>query len=478
MLSKLFVASTVVATTLPTTEARPNSRRHVLLILADDMGLTDIGYADSDFHTPTLDSLANDGIRLDKMYVESTCAPTRASLLTGRHTNKVGLHDGAMPPGDVRTLSHEYPLLSEVLQNDGYRTVGIGKWHLGSHTVADTPTERGFDEFFGNYQGAVDYYDHDIGLQCNSQNPINPDQYPPSYGSNCYILNGIDVNDNGVPQPQLEGQYYTDVLAAKAVEKINSHHGNDELFMYLAPTAPHAPMQPSLPYLQLCPATATMPEGSAKQVLCAMMASVDHMVADVLSALESKDMLDETLILFSSDNGGVNYFGSSNGGLRGQKGDVFEGGVRAPAFINHAKMKKKTKGSTYDGLVHITDFFTTITEFAGLDDVSSDGQSLLKDNGKKLSNKFDRDHVIFSAAGEYFENNAAVIFTQDTKHFKYAISPEVFSYIAGYTNSWELGESEGPFLFDLSNDPLETTNLFSDPAFAAAVQTGKYIVIL
>lgn len=483
MFSKLCVATSALVAVLTTVNAKEN---HILVIVADDQGFSDIGYRDSDFHTPTLDRLASTGIRLDRMYVESTCSPTRASLLTGKNVNKLSLQDGPLVPGEERILPHNFQLLPQLLRDyKGYRTVGIGKWHLGQTVKADTPTERGFDEFFGNYQGATDFFEHDIGLQCNSGNPVNPDSFPASYGSNCYSINGVDINDNGKPLTQAEhaGLYYTDILAAKAVEKIRAHDDDESLFMYLAPTAPHAPMQATSEYFAHCAATPTMSDGSYKQTLCAMMAGIDSMVSDVLDELEAKDMLEDTLILYLSDNGGVKSFGSSNGGFRGEKGSLLEGGVRVPAFINYAQFHKSVVGTSYDGLFHVNDLFATVASYAGLPGSvisQSDGKPFLKSNGKKVDNSFTRDEVVFGIGGSYFNNAGGVVFKHDDGHlYKYVVSPQSIAYVAGYVDSYVPGVDDGAFLYDLTVDPIESTNLATSVAAdkLSAQLSGKCVVI-
>jgi arylsulfatase A-like enzyme len=482
MISKLCIASTL-ATILTTVNGAKN---HVLLIVADDQGFSDIGYRDSDFYTPTLDRLASTGIRLDRMYVESTCSPTRASLLTGKNINKLSLQDGAIIQGEGRTLPLNFQLLPQLLRDyKGYRTVGIGKWHLGQTLKADTPTERGFDEFFGNYQGGIDYFDHDVGYQCNSANPVDPDGLPANWGSNCYAINGVDINDNGKPLTQAEhaGLYYTDMLAAKAVEKIRAHDEEHHLFMYLAPTAPHAPLQATSEYFAHCAATPTMSDGSRKQILCAMMAGVDSVVSNVLDELEAKDMLKDTLIMYLSDNGGVNSFGSSNGGLRGQKGSLFEGGVRVPAFINYEQFHQSVIGTSYDGLFHVNDLFATIASYAGLPASvisQSDGKAFLQSNGKKRDNSFQRDAVVFGIGGPYLNNPGGVVLKDTDGHiYKYVVSPDSIAFAATFVDTYVPGIDDGAFLFDLTADPFETTNLATSIAAnkRSAQLTGKFVVI-
>lgn len=130
-----------------------NKFPHILLIVADDQGKGDVGYEDNSFFSPTIDKLAMDGLNLDRMYSATTCSPTRGALLTGKYINNIGLQDGAYIPGENRTLSLAFKLLPEYLKEVGYKTMGIGKWHLGMNKENELPHRRGFDEWFGNLQG-------------------------------------------------------------------------------------------------------------------------------------------------------------------------------------------------------------------------------------------------------------------------------------------------------------------------------------
>jgi arylsulfatase A-like enzyme len=141
--------------------------------------------------------------------------------------------------------------------------------------------------------------------------------------------------------------------------------------MYLAPTTPHAPLQAPLKYIELYKGISSINHDVVDELrvlVCAMVAAMDQMVSDVLDALEAKNMLENTLIFYLSDNGGVTNFGSSNLGYSGKKGSFFEGGVRVPSFVSGNPISSSSElcGSTYDGMVHVTDLFATICTIAGM----------------------------------------------------------------------------------------------------------------
>lgn len=212
-----------------------------------------------------------------------------------------------------------------------------------------------------------------MGLDCNCDNPQDPDIFPSSWGSNCYAINGFDLNDNGRPAIEYstkEPTYYPDLLMSKAVEMIENHSNNSHpLFMYLAPTTPHAPLQAPQKYIQLCQNVSSNNydiRDDLRMMVCAMVAAMDNIVAQVLDALKKKNMLDDTIIFYLSDNGGVTMFGSSNLEYNGQKGSFFEGGVRVPSFVSGKLItQSKLSGSTSNAIAHVTDIYATICTIAG-----------------------------------------------------------------------------------------------------------------
>jgi arylsulfatase A-like enzyme len=244
-------------------------------------------------------------------------------------------------------------------------------------TIAEMPLSRGFDEYFGTLNGALDFMTLEIGNQCNSGNPSNPDDLPILWGSNCYAINGFDVNDNGRPaiEYQQESKHYTRVLGEKAVEKILQHNSSSTdkpLFLYLAPTAPHSPLEVTGEEANRCHISPPYPPyemshdpTNRRELICQLMAGVDDMIGAVVDALIEKEMFDNTLIFYLSDNGGVKLFGSTNSYLRGQKGSYYEGGVRVPFFVSGPLLSKEVRGMTTDQLVYLTDLYATVASVAG-----------------------------------------------------------------------------------------------------------------
>eukprot|EP01035_Chromulina_nebulosa_P040100 gene40100-54213_t len=343
------------------------SPKHVVVILTDDQGLHDIGYNNPAFNTPTLDALKANGLNLGKYYTSSNCSPARSSLMTGLSAQKAGNGDGAFIPfSQYDTLNSSLQLLPQYLKTLDYRTVGIGKWHLGGTSVSGLPTNRGFDEWFGILGGGADEFTHRIGVGCNSANPVRPDKLPPIFTSNCLFNNGYDLFDgNKVDTSELnKHEYLMHLIGRRAVDEVLEHDTTKPLFLYLALTAPHTPLQVPSQYLSRCPNIVTPPAVAARVpdgslLICAMMAVVDDLVYNVTEALKQKGMYENTLILYASDNGGVSAFRSNNGPYRGQKASFFEGGIRVPAFISGVPVQS-IKGQSYNDLATVMDLTVTI----------------------------------------------------------------------------------------------------------------------
>jgi arylsulfatase A-like enzyme len=282
-------------------EPQPN----IVLILADDMGYADFGLQGcKDVPTPHIDSLAAKGIRFTDGYVSCpVCAPTRAGLMTGRYQQRFGFETN---PGPEAYADENFGLpraettMAERLKSAGYATGMVGKWHLGYKRELQ-PTERGFDEFFGFLSGANNYLsDKRRGA---SRNPI--------------LRGSREVQ---------ERDYLTDAFGREAVAFIERHHDNP-FFLYLAFNAVHAPLEPPEESLQRFAGI----KDDKRRTFAAMLAALDDNVGRVLEALRRKNLEENTIIVFLSDNGGPTpQTTASNLPLRGVKGQVFEGGIRVP----------------------------------------------------------------------------------------------------------------------------------------------------
>lgn len=308
-----FVRSAVAVTALSTMPegllSPPRPRPNILFILADDLGYGDLScYGRPDYRTPHLDRLAEQGVRLTNAYAAApVCTPTRCAFITGRYPARVAV--GLEEPltwrkniGDRLGLSPDHPTIASLLKGNGYETALVGKWHLG-YPSRFGPIQSGFDHFFGIMSGGVDYFTHKDGVG-------EPDLY-----------------ENKVPVERVG--YITDLLTERAVQFI-SQRRNQPFYLSLHYTAPHWPWEGPGDE-KVSRTLASLVEGGSLKAYASMMKSLDDGIGRVLKALSAAKLDRETLIFFTSDNGGERF--SYNWPFTGQKLDLHEGGVRVPAIV-------------------------------------------------------------------------------------------------------------------------------------------------
>lgn len=359
---------------------------NVVFILVDDLGWADLGcYGSSFYDTPNLDQLATQSIRFTNAYAASpVCSPTRAAIMTGRHPVRVGITDWIpgmtvanashallIAPEDLHNLPLEEVTLAEVFKEKGYRTFYAGKWHLGE-TEATWPRAQGFDENRG-------------GNQMGSPTFPGGNGYYAPYG-------------NPTLKEGPVGEYLTDRLTNESLECIESA-GNDPFFLYLAFYTVHTPIQGCNAYDDEYREKSLARPDSGKVIYrqehdgrtrvnqndykyAAMVRSMDSNVGRLISTLKEAGKYDNTVIIFTSDNGGLST--TQNGGptsvvpLRAGKGWCYEGGIRVPLLIRFPGIS--ATGATCDQPATSMDYFPTLLELAGMEprpDLHRDGKSLL-----------------------------------------------------------------------------------------------------
>lgn len=309
LISRLnFLSAQHQATNLST---QPN----VIIILVDDLGYEDVGFNGcKDIPTPNIDKIASRGVKFTNAYVSyAVCGPSRAGLITGRYQDRFGFgRNPLFAPNDPEMglpLSEE--TLAEALKKANYKSVAIGKWHLGAHEAL-RPLKRGFDDFYGFLSGGHQYF---------PENWILEDEYEVKAQFDAYHTKLL--RDNTRVE---ENEYLTDALSREAIHYIDKYK-NQPFFMYLAYNAPHAPLQATEKYLSRFEAI----KDEKRRTYAAMVSAVDDGVGGILDILEKLSLIENTIIFFLSDNGGPEKKnGSDNGILRGGKSDIFEGGIRVP----------------------------------------------------------------------------------------------------------------------------------------------------
>ena len=313
-------------------EAKPN----IIIFFTDDQGYGDVGcYGGEGFKTPNLDALASNGIRFTDFYVAaSVCTPSRGALLTGKYPKQLDLHKAVIFPYSKNGLSPVETTLPEILKEQGYSTAMIGKWHLGHANEKFMPNNHGFDSFYGvPYSNDMDrhYYKHN-----DFQSPPLP-----------YYKNNTKVAE-GLNQDQL-----TKIWTEAAVEYIHSAK-EKPFFLYVAHNMPHVPWHASEKF-----------RGSSEKGLYGdIMQEIDWSMGEIVKALKDKNKLDNTIILFTSDNGQqARKNGGNAGPLRGSKAQTWEGGMRVPGIISWpAKIPKGKVCTTPVSTMDILPTLTSITK--------------------------------------------------------------------------------------------------------------------
>ena len=299
------------------TATEGNTPPNILYIVTDDLGWKDVGYHGSDIKTPTIDALAEHGAKLEQFYAQPMCTPTRAALMTGRYPLRYGLQTAVIPQGHSYGLATDEWLLPQALKEAGYQTAIIGKWHLGHADPKFWPLQRGFDYQYGPLIGEIDYFTHKAG------------------GKVDWYRNNKVVEEEG---------YSTTLLGNDAVKLIEAHDPAKPLFLYLAFNAVHTPYQAPQSYLDRYKDI----KDPSRQAYAASATAMDEQIGRVVAALAAKKMLDNTLIVFQSDNGGTRnpmfagaitdmskvVLPADNGPYRDGKGSLYEGGTRVVAFAN------------------------------------------------------------------------------------------------------------------------------------------------
>jgi len=451
----------------PEIAARPLDQRppNIVVILADDLGYNDItahggGVAGGRVPTPNIDSIAREGVDLRQGYAgDATCAPSRAAIMTGRYATRFGFeftpapvgfsrviaamgrndlhppvfHDDVVeniPPLDNEAVPAGEITVADLLRRQGYHTLHLGKWHLGGAT-GSRPEQKGFDESLGFIPGASMYLpERDADVE-NSKQVFDP--------IDRFLWAGLPwgVQYNGSPWFAPDG-YMTDYLAGEAVTAIHANR-NRPFFLYFAPNAPHTPLQATR---EDYAALANIPDHRLR-VYAAMIRNLDRNIGRVLQALKHDNLDRNTIVIFTSDNGGAHYIGlpDINRPFRGWKATFFEGGMHVPYFIRWPGHIQP--GSNYASPVAHVDIFATAAAAAGAAmpaDRAIDGVDLMPFLSGQATGEPHKS--LFWRSGNY-----RVVLQGGWKLQSLRLPPE-------------------QFLFDLATDPTEQHNL-------AAREPGK-----
>ena len=421
---------------IPFVHCFADNRPNILLIVADDLGWNDVSYHGSEIRTPTIDRLATEGVELNRFYVHPTCSPTRSALMTGKAPLRLGI---LTPFGKNNKLG--LPLtettIAEYFKKNGYQTSLVGKWHLGRFKKEYWPTNRGFEHFYGYLTGGIGHYDHVHG-------------------------GGLDWQRNG--QTVQEEGYSTHLLTEEAIKVITNRNSSKPFFLKLCYAAPHLPNEApdtTIANYRHLPNT-------NRQLHAAMVTELDKGIQHIYETLEKEGLLENTIIWFTSDNGGLNQGAypesfknriakftklwgtplpmqflefvrvniadgaADNTPFRAGKGSVYEGGIRVPAFIYAPEILNSQK---IDRRISINDVLPSLAAAARLENFDATDLDGIN------------QWTFLSGKGEY-------ISTDYTVHGMYGKE-------AYYQDNWKLvvHSSDSLELYDLLNDPIEATDV-------------------
>jgi arylsulfatase A-like enzyme len=367
-MKRLFIVASLLFFLIMNTsnvQNREKQRPNILVIVPDDLGWSDVGYQGSEILTPNIDRLARNGKIIEQFYVMPTCTPTRVSLMTGKFPSRFGI----LAPAYGEVIDMGTPTLPSILQNAGYFTAIVGKWHLGSPPF--TPLKYGFDQSYGYFDGQIDPYTHEYKTETELTD-----------------RKSWHKNDRYLEE---EG-HVTDLLTTEAIRIIREER-NEPFFLYLAHHVPHYPLEETETYLSLYDDKPQM--HPSRKLFAASVSHLDEGIGRILKVLEETGQRENTIILFLSDNGGQKSWQSqdqyrgkyadkphlvlgNNFPLRGWKGDLYEGGIRVPGIINWQGTLQPGKVTVP---VHMTDWLPTLLEITGesFPDANNwDGESIWK----------------------------------------------------------------------------------------------------
>ena len=411
---------------------------NIVIILADDLGWNDVSYHGSEIKTPNIDKLISSGVELDRFYVQPTCSPTRAELMTGKSAMRLGI-TRPISKNQKLGLGLEEKILPQYLKELNYSTYLLGKWHLGSYIPDYFPTRRGFDYFYGYLTGGIGYWDHIHG------------------GGHDWQRNEVGLREDG---------YVTQLIKNDTLKIIDNHDFTNPIFLNVNFGAPHIPNEaPEESVLKF-----SYIENETRRIHAAMVHEMDNAIGEIIAALEKENVLKNTIVMFASDNGGLtpdvklnpsflsipkkigvcdtknrfgikifqwiceNYSGgSSNKPLPEGKMSVSEGGIRVPAVI---WWPGKFEYSKSENFITMMDVLPTILDLINYkNEIDVDGVS-------RVSSLNESDN---SESSKYVVTNII--------NDKYAVIEMPYKLITS---------ADGDQLYNILDDPSENLNIASE----------------
>jgi arylsulfatase B len=396
-------------TTLAHAKEQSQQKPNIVIVLTDDQGYGDLGvHGNPIVKTPAIDSLAKESVSLTNYHVAPTCAPTRAGLLTGRWNNRTGVWHTIMGRSMLR---ENEKTMADLLKANGYQTAMFGKWHLGDN-YPYRPHDRGFDHAYYHGGGGVGQ---------------TPDHWDNAYFDDVYSRNDIKEQASG---------FVTDVLFDEAIAYIETAKENKKpFFTYISTNAPHSPMHAPQHYADMY-ANQKLP--IKLQHFFGMITNIDDNVAKLRNYLAKENLTDNTIFIFTTDNGTSTGGTVFNAGMKGYKNSEYDGGHRVPFFIHwpKGKLAHGTKQQFITSFVDVVPTLLSLTKSTKTLNVEFDGVSLnnlVKGNTQGLENR--------------------IIFTDSQR----VLTPKKWRKSAVMTNKWRL--INGKKLYDIQTDPSQAHNV-------------------
>jgi arylsulfatase B len=333
--------------------APPAPPRHVLFVLIDDAGFSEFSYkgpmyniSGPLFPTPTLDALALAGVRLESLYTNKLCSPSRGGILSGRYAYTTGGNAEVIVDGQPDQLPTNIRTVADLLSAHGWQTSAFGKWDLGMTSWGCTPTCRGFQHFSGFYNAYNDYFSHHVG-------------------------DGLDLRSNFLPNANETGVYMTELITARVQQWITATTASAPgapTFAYVAHQAIHAPQQVPEAYISGNGCERMPADNPTRRVACGQMAAVDASMASIVATYKALGLWEDTLVVVMGDNGPNPDTGGQGWPLRGMKATLFEGGMRAAAFVSGAGLAPAVAGSVSQQFFSHVDLLPMLVQgVAGID---------------------------------------------------------------------------------------------------------------
>jgi arylsulfatase A-like enzyme len=474
---KLVVAVVAFAALAAASTSSPppaKAQPHMILILIDDMGYNDF-YDSSDLSPawPEVTKLADAGVKVNQFYTHPLCTPTRSAILTGRNTNYLGLQDGVLQPFENYSMPTDVPTLPEKLHDEGYRNYLVGKWHLGYYTNDTTPQGRGFDHFYGMYCGGADHYTHQDEDVYHTLDDIGVIDFHNMWEV-LYHTNGTYAS------------FLYDQEAKRVTTEHKEQYPDTPFFMYYSMQTLHTPIQAPAEYEQADECKGVT--NSVRKTFCGMARISDEAIGNITKHISETFEGDDIIFFIHGDNGGLvgktPYAEGSGGGnnwpLRGQKSLPFEGGIRNTLIIYSPSnnIPDNMIGQIYDnGIIHVLDIHATLLSLAGgkveSDTDGYDMSRVIAENQTSPRTEFLTtvqqcfDHDMENCIPSEYNGMmyaVAVMRVGDYKVMEMVVNDDWYpipDYGDDLPEAEEYTRTPQFWLFNIKEDPTETTNLYN-----------------